>query len=60
MKLHAFNAPCEICGKPRGKGFDHEKCSKVFQKQNRIASVEPARPKLTRKQADTLTKWSTK
>ena len=33
MKLGTFSVVCDICGKSRGKGSNHDRCSKLRMKQ---------------------------
>ena len=33
MKLGTFSGVCDICGKSRGKGSNHDRCSKLRMKQ---------------------------
>lgn len=45
---------CIICNKPRGRNFDHQKCSKELQKLNAGKNKKKRRRKLHQKGIDYL------
>ena len=48
---------CEICGKRKGGGIDHSKCSKIKQQQNTTKAKKPASDKRLEVLADACRKY---
>lgn len=46
---------CEICGKPKGRGYNHAACSKIKQKMHE-KDARPQIHEITQKKADFLAK----